>query len=240
MALITPIRRENFPLKLQIVPEKQGGTLQFDEGQAIEALFNPNQLSFNRSVGWQKQGAAQRDVPELQFTHAEPRTLTLDLFFDTYDTPGAEKKDVRKKYTDKVLHLTTVEQHGDKHRPPVCRLRWGSTGYFFQGVLEKLDQKFTMFMADGTPVRATLNCTFKEWRTNYEDLNRQNRGSADVAKMRMLRRGDTLSHVAAEEYLDPGLWRPIAVENNVDDPLEIKPGRVLLIPRLTGRGRVGR
>src|SRR4029453_5753719 len=129
MALIMPIRQENFPLKLQIIPEREGGKLEFDESKMIEALFNPNQLTLNRSVGWQKQGAAQRDVPELQFTHSEPRTLTLDLFFDTYDTPGVEKKDVRKEYTDKVLYLTTVEQHGDKHRPPVCRLRWGSAGY---------------------------------------------------------------------------------------------------------------
>jgi nucleoid-associated protein YgaU len=238
MALIMPIRQENFPLKLQIIPEREGGKLEFDESKMIEAMFNPNQLSFNRSVGWQKQGAAQRDVPELQFTHAEPRTLTLDLFFDTYDTPDAVKTDVRK-YTNKVLHLTTVEQHGDKHRPPVCRLRWGGMK-ILQGVLEKLDQKFTMFMADGKPVRATLNCTFKEWRTNDKDFKVEDLMSSDVAKRRTIRRGDTLSHLAAEEYLDAGLWRPIAVENNIDDPLEITPGRVLLIPRLTGRGQDGR
>jgi nucleoid-associated protein YgaU len=239
MALIRTIRRpEDSPLKLQIIPEREGGRLEFDESKKIEALFNPNQLSFNRSVGWQKQGAAQRDVPELQFTHAEPRTLTLDLFFDTYDTPDAVKTDVRK-YTNKVLHLTTVETHGDKHRPPVCRLRWGGKK-IFQGVLEKLDQKFTMFMADGTAVRATLNCTFKEWRTNDKDFKLEDLKSSDVAKRRTIRRGDTLSHLAAEEYLDAGLWRPIAVENNIDDPLEIKPGRVLLIPRLTGRGKDGR
>jgi nucleoid-associated protein YgaU len=238
MALIMPIRQEKSPLKLQIVPEREGGKLEFDESKMIEAMFNPNQLSFNRSVGWEKQGAAQRDVPEIQFTHAEPRTLTLDLFFDTYDTPGAVKTDVRE-YTDKVLHLTTVEKHPDKHRPPFCKLRWGGMK-FFQGVLEKLDLKFTMFMANGTPVRATLNCTFKEWRTNYEDWRIQDRSSSDVAKMRTVRRGDTLSHLAAEEYLDAGLWRPIAVKNNIDDPLEIEPGRVLLIPRLTGRGQNGR
>jgi len=218
--------------KLQIVPEKQGGKLQFDDSQTIVALFNPDELSFNRSVGWQKQGAAQRDVPELQFTSAEPRTLTVKLFFDTYDTPDLPKDDVRKKHTDKVLGLTTVEQHGDKHRPPVCRLRWGSAGYFFQGVLERLDQKFTMFMDDGTPVRATLTCTFKEWRTNYEDLNRQNRQSADLAKSTVVRRGDSLSRIAAEEYLDPALWRPIALANGIDDPLRIKPGTTLIVPKL--------
>jgi len=130
------------------------------------------------------------------------------------------------------LHLTTVETHGDKHRPPVCRLRWGAAGYFFQGVLEKLDQKFSMFLEDGTPVRATVTCSFKEWRTNYDDLNRQNRQSADVAKTWIVKRGDSLSGIAAMEYLDPCLWRPIAVENNIDNPFDLTPGRVLTLPKL--------
>jgi hypothetical protein len=216
--------------KLQIVPEAQGGRLNFDEGAAIVALFNPDELSFNGSVGWQKQKAAQRDVPELQFTSSEPRTLTVKLLFDTYDTPDLPKKDVRKEYTDKVLKLTLVD--GDKHRPPVCKLRWGSASYFFQGVVERLDQRFTLFMEDGTPVRATVNCTFKEWRTNQEDQQRQARQSADIAKVRVLRRGDTLSGIAAEEYLDPANWRPIAVANNIDDPLRLKTGASLTVPKL--------
>lgn len=219
--------------KLTIIPEREGSKLQFDESGGIEALFNPKLLTFNRSVGWKNAQAAQRDVPELEFTSAEPRTLTLDLIFDTYDTPAAKKRDVRKIYTDKMLHLTTVEKHGDKHRPPVCRLRWGTTGDFFDGVLEKLDQKFTMFLDDGTPVRATLTCSFKEWRTNSKDQKQQNLKSPDVAKRWTVKRGDSLSSIAAEEYLDPSLWRPIAARNNLDNPLNLTPGRVLLIPALS-------
>jgi nucleoid-associated protein YgaU len=219
--------------KLQIIPEQRGAVLSF--GGAIGALFNPEKLTFNKSVGWKHQEAAQRDVPELQFTNAEPRTLSLELVFDTYDTEDAQKRDVRR-LTDQVLRLTTVEKHGDKHRPPVCRLSWGRVGVFFQGVLERLEQQFTLFMEDGTPVRASLSCTFKEWRTNYEDLNRQDKQSSDVAKTRIVRRGDSLSGIAAEEYRDPALWRPIALENGIDDPRRLSPGTVLLIPTLTDHG----
>jgi hypothetical protein len=219
--------------KLQIIPEKKGAYLEFDKGAAIEALFNPHQLALNRTVSWQKANAKERDVPELQFTNAEPRTLTLDLIFDTYDTPEAQKRDVRKRCTDEILHLTTVERHPDMHRPPVCRLRWGKPGYFFQGVLERLDHKFTMFMDDGTPVRATLTCTFKEWRTNYDDLNQQRTQSADVAKVWVIKRGDTLSSIAAEEYLNPALWRHIATRNHLADPLDLQPGQMLILPKLT-------
>lgn len=217
--------------KLEILIEKKDAVLEFQRGNAVTALFNPNKLVFNKSVGWTSQNSAQRDVPELQFTNAQPRTLNLDLFFDTYDTDKTEKDDVRI-HTKKLFNLCTVETHGDKHRPPVCRLAWGSVGIFFQGVLEKLEQQFTLFMEDGTPVRATSRCTFKEWRTNYEDLNRQNTQSSDVAKIRTFKQGETLSGIAAEEYRDPGLWRVVADENDIDDPLDLVPGTVLLIPRL--------
>ena len=219
--------------KLTIVPEKRGGKeVVFDEGAAIEALFNPDELSLSSTVGWQKNSARGRDVPELAFTTSEPRTLSIKLLFDTYDNSraSADKEDVRKVYTDKVFKLALVD--GDKHRPPVCKLTWGEAGEWFQGVLERLDQKFTMFMEDGKPVRATLTCAFKEWRTNQQDQQQQHNQSSDIEKQTVMRRGDSLSAIAAEEYRDPGMWRPIAVANGIDDPLRIRPGRRLSIPRL--------
>jgi len=215
--------------------------LVFERNSWISALFNPNKLVFNKSVDWKSQDAQGHDVPELQFTNAQPRTLNLDLIFDTYDTPNSkeEKEDVRK-YTQKLFQLTTVEKHGDKHRPPVCQLSWGAATMFFQGVLQQLEQQFTLFLENGKPVRATARCTFKEWRTNYEDLNRQDRQSSDIAKTWVVKRRETLSSIAAEEYRDPSLWRPIAAENEIDDPLSLVPGTVLLIPTLTQRNSTGR
>jgi nucleoid-associated protein YgaU len=219
------------PEKLTILVEKKGGKLVFEKGDAITALFNPNRLTFSKSANWQTQNAAQRDSPELQFTNSDPRTLSLDLTFDTYDTPGIEKEDVRK-HTNKLLALTTVEGHGDKHRPPVCRLCWGRPGPFFQGVLQQLEQTFTLFTATGMPVRATVKCTFKEWRTNYEDSVRQAKESSDVAKQHVFKRGDSLALIAAEEYRDPRKWRAIAIANHIRDPLNIPPGAALRVPAL--------
>jgi len=230
-------------VKLQIKIERKtspvGDTLVFEEDSWLSALYNPNKLGFSKSVNWAKENAAGRDVPELQFTNAEPRTLSVDLIFDTYDSPNDEKEDVRK-YTQKLFQLTTAEKHGEKHRPPVCQLSWGEHGMFFQAVLQQLEQQFTLFMEDGKPVRATARCTFKEWRTNYEDLNRQDRQSSDIAKTRVVKRGETLSSIAAEEYHEATLWRPIAAENGIDDPLSLAPGTVLLIPALTQRNTHGR
>ena len=89
-----------------------------------------------------------------------------------------------------------------------------------------------MFLEGGVPVRATLTCSFKEWRTNYDNLNKQAPESADVTKIWLLKRDDSLSHIAAENYRDPSFWRHIAAANNIDNPLDLKPGRVLTVPNV--------
>ena len=221
--------------QLTILVETAGSTLQFGDvtsGDTLVAMFNPNKLTVSRSVQWQNQQAAKRDNPEMQFTGAEPATLSVDLLFDTYDTPEPEsaKQSVKTVYTDKLLHLTTVEKHGDKHRPPVCRLQWGSQAVIFQGVLQQLEIQFTMFTAAGVPVRATARCTFKQWIANSDDLQKQNLMSADVAKTWIVKRGQSLATIASAEYGDPRAWRVIAEANGIDNPLALAPGARLLLP----------
>lgn len=218
--------------KLKILVETSSNPLRF--GNAIEALFNPNQIAIVKTANWQLLPANQRDAPASQFTHGEPATLTLDLFFDTFET----RADVRRNHTDRIAELMTVERHGHFHRPPICQLAWGTPGVFFQGVLQNLNQRFTLFLENGAPVRATLTCTFREWRSDEEEERRQNRQSADVAKTHTVKRGDTLSSIASEHYGDPALWRPIAEANRIDDPRALQPGAILAIPSLRTRGGV--
>lgn len=210
--------------KLKILVE----TGQDEFKEEIEVLFNPNQITIQKASQWRLVPAAERDTPASQFTHGEPATLNLDLMFDTYEA----RTDVRV-HTNKIYHLTTVEQHGDLHRPPLCRLSWGNFNFNdFQWVLQNLNQRFNLFLDDGTPVRATLSCTFKQWRSDEMEARLLNRQSVDVAKKRTVRRGDTLHSIASEEYKNPTLWRPIAEANNIDNPRLLKPGQTLTIPAL--------
>jgi nucleoid-associated protein YgaU len=205
--------------------------VRFDEHSEmnIEVKFNPKTLSVSRTVSWQSQQAAKRDTPELQYTSADPATLSVDLFFDTYDSDKPiDQKDSVFTETKKLLALAAVV--GDKHRPPVCRLQWGTQAVFFQGVLTQIDQNYTMFTELGTPVRATLKCSFKQWRSNSDDLQKQNLMSADVAKVWTVRRGQTLASIAAQEYADASRWRDIAAANGIDDPLALAPGSMILLP----------
>jgi nucleoid-associated protein YgaU len=233
--------------KLEILTEEPGAGLpQFNPNNSANKIvcnmdsknndvkmFNPNLFTITRTVAWPPQAVTKRDSPELQHTGAiEPSTLNIELFLDTYDSPDKIKKSVRM-ITDKLINLTKVIS--EKHRPPVCRLTWGNMGNmngFFQGVLENLVLKFNLFMEDGTPVRATATCTFKAWTPNETDLKEQNLMSADVAKVWVIKRGQTLASIAMHEYGDPRKWRPIAQANGIDDPTKLYPGTVLVLPAL--------
>ena len=98
-------------------------------------------------------------------------------------------------------------------------------------MLTSLAQRFNLFLEDGTPVRATVSCSFLEsvpaGRVRARELH-----SADVTKTRQVRRGDTLQSLAAEEYNDPRLWRAIATANSIVNPRHLPPGTVLTIPKL--------
>ena len=74
-------------------------------------------------------------------------------------------------------HLRLLEIDRDLHAPPPVRFNWGPCEFF--AVIEKLGRKVTMFHPDGTPARATLSVSFKEYRTLRQQLEDPRRESAD-------------------------------------------------------------
>jgi nucleoid-associated protein YgaU len=48
----------------------------------------------------------------------------------------------------------------------------------------------------------------------------------------VVKSADRIDIIASEEYGDAGKWRPIADANHLDDPDQLIPGEVLIIPAL--------
>jgi nucleoid-associated protein YgaU len=188
-------------------------------GESVEVLFNPTEYRLTKSNQFTEVAIPGLAAPLLQFGRGNARSLTMQLFFDTYE----QGTDVRE-HTGKLIRLLDID--AELHAPPVCKFNWGDLN--FVAVLERADQSFTLFLSDGTPVRATVDVTFKEFFEGEQGELQ----SADYTKRHVVRRGETLSAIAGRLYGDPALWREIAIENRIDDPLSITPGQVLVIPAL--------
>ncbi len=192
----------------------------------IPVLFNPGEYSMDKSNEFANINIPGLDSPLLQFVRGGLETLTMDLFFDTYtdEKPEKEKRDVRD-YTDRIVNLLKIDS--DLHAPPVLKFVWGSLD--FTCVLSKANKKFTMFRPDGKPVRATLSVTFNEFKTEKSTREKPLQ-SQDRTKHRILKDGDSLWLIAAEEYGDPAMWRDIAIANKIDNPRILETGSGIVIP----------
>lgn len=198
-----------------------------DTGETIAVRFNPKEYTFEKVAPWKEHNIQGLDSPAYEWTSGSPMQLIVELFFDVYEEQG-DGRDVRK-FTDKIEDLAHVNP--DKHRPPILLFCWGKR-LQFKCLLKSLSQRFTMFLDDGTPVRAVLNCVFTEFTPPEEQLKGNPRHSPDHTKRRVVKQGDTLSWIAGKEYGNPNEWRIIADANGIDDPMNLTPGQELLIPPL--------
>lgn len=191
-------------------------------GEGFVAQFNPERYALEKAANWE--GADRRGT--LQYGGAGRKSITLELFFDTYDSG----QDVRDVYVRKLIALMepTIATSGGKKRPPILLIGWG--GFAFNCVLERLAQNYVMFDKDGKPLRAVVNATFKQFSTAEEDA--RSNPSGDPTKTHVVRQGETISLISWQEYGDAGLWRIIADGNRIENPRDLEVGVRLAIPPL--------
>lgn len=207
------------------------------EGQAqdkyIDCLFNPKEYTIQRSVKWEPSKIMGKNVPGMQFTNGEAASLQLELFFDTYEKTGDER-DVRK-YTRKIWDLMMVDTKLKDNKSKVGRpsrilFQWGK-GVNFEAVVQSVSQKFTMFLSDGIPVRATLTVGLLQLRdlTNPPGTNPTSGGDGGE-RIWTVQQGETLGLIAHRALGDTKAWRSIAEMNRLEDVRKLEPGTVLVIP----------
>jgi nucleoid-associated protein YgaU len=190
--------------------------------EQIQVKFNPEEYTLDKSNSFAEIGVPGLATPPIQYVRGNLRTLKMDLLFDSYEEKD-NRKDVRN-FTSKLTRL--LDKNETTKAPPILLFTWG--GLNFQCVLDSVSQKFTMFLSNGTPVRATLSVTFKEYQPVQIEIRRGL--FIGPPTVRNILEGETLSDLAGEIMGDPGAWREIANRNNIDNPRKIAPGTKLIIP----------
>ena|SRR6476646_3616816 len=199
-----------------------------DTGDRIDVLFNPKEYKIAKSNGWQKSKTSGGNVPAMTFQNGNPATLTLQLFFDTYE----KKEDVRK-YTNKIADLMAVKiKEGGKSkklRPPFVKFHWG-LNWTFKAVITSMNQNFNLFMQNGTPVRATVDITLQEIEDEKAKPGQNpTSGGASGRRTHVVEAGETLDMIAFNELGDSAAWRNIADLNRIANPLSLRPGSILVV-----------
>lgn len=208
-----------------------------DTSLKVPCMFNPKELSIEKSNQFAEVNIPGLSSPVFQFVRGNARKVTMDLFFDTYEKgtdvreftdriTGWDAGSMLSKLPDEPKGLMDIDS--ELHAPPVCQFIWGK--FLFQCIIEQITKKFTMFLPEGIPVRATLSVTLKEYRDVDIQIKETDKHSAGLTKTRVITRGESLWSIAAREYGTPADWRLIAEANDIDNPRILYPGQKLTIP----------
>lgn len=208
-----------------------------DTNERFEVLFNPNEYRLSKDNNFAQAAVLGVGSPLLQFVHGNLRTMEMELFFDTYEEHrrasaviNPAQADVRK-LTRQVVDLMAINP--ETHAPPVILFAWGDLT--FRGVLARANQRFTMFLESGVPVRAQLEITVNEWISDLTEAKEVKRKTADFHRRHEVGQRETLAAIAQRCYGDPRKWRPIAIANGLVSARRLPAGLVLAVPALPYR-----
>lgn len=154
------------------------------EKYTVEFMFNPTQVEFTRGIKLSQPGGANTrgGRPKVSFAQPDDCVITLSkILFDTYEgggnvldkleplvqavkfldpnAPGS--RDAVAQIQPAPKHSASTTQRAQNKRPPVYLFMWGQQQYL-RCFVESFKYQLTMFLPDGTPVRATASLTLKE------------------------------------------------------------------------------
>ena len=194
----------------------------------IPLRFNPTEYRLQKTNEFQDIPIPGLEAPPVQFIRGGTEKLSVDVLLDTTDS----LLDVRSEYVNKLSSLMRMKS--ELHAPPIVRFIWDSA--IFRGVLDSLTITYELFTEGGIPLRAKAEMSLTAYRPVAVQVREIKAASPDTEKSVVLRRGDRLDDLATAIFGDPGRWRDIARANDIRDPREIEPGRLLLVPRIRKAG----
>jgi len=199
----------------------------------LECQFNPQELTVTKGVSWYAERSQGMNAPELYCSGGRPARFSLNLIFDTTRETDPAEQDVRK-YTNVLLSLTLLGEDTNWGRvpPPLVLFVWGDLR-LFTAVVEQVSVSYTLFLPSGKPVRARAQVNFVQLDLEDDELPPTNPTTrTEARRTHVVQEGERLDLIAYQEYGHPSYWRHLAEVNGLEDPLDLRPGQVLLVPRL--------
>lgn len=176
----------------------KGKLVKTKASEPFEVQFNPETITVTASKELKKQGAANVNTAQPEFLKKNPKTYQFTLVLDATGATGKKKEDVGEKVA-MFMKLAYYPQTGNKSAS-FLEITWGNFQIYC--VLESVNITYKLFDPQGLPIRASLDCSFKEYYAGEEvDASMSDwTGAKSLAETQ-----DSYDLVAAKGYGSPNL-----------------------------------
>ena len=213
--------------------------LAIEGGETIPVLFNPTEYSITKTNTWNFKEVQGQSLPPPEFGGGAPRQLSLQLLLDASLLEGSQSV---KDITDKLFKMMEVGDGqpagGKRASPPKVTFRWGAVDTFL-AVCTSLTVAYQLFEPNGVPIRADVKLDLKQAaQASTSSSASAQKGTNPTTRameghgVHTVQDGDSLPSIAYRAYGDATRWRAIAEANGIDNPLHMRRGTALVVPRL--------
>jgi len=197
------------------------------------AQVNPEKVGFKYQIELEEQQGQGTSGSQPRFGRTKPEELTFQFLFDATgavpmpDGSNAVDPEGVQGRID-AFKRVVLQYNGEEHKPNNLKLIWGKL--LFKCVLNELNLEYTLFRADGTPLRASATAKFVGYIEDALRLAEERRQSPDVTHLRLVHDGDALQQHVVAIYGDPGLYLEVARANRLVNFRRLTTGQTLFFP----------
>ncbi|MDT7828246.1 hypothetical protein RQM65_06185 [Pricia sp. S334] len=199
----------------------------------ISLPVNPESFSQNFKVELNQQQGQGNQGTNPDYMGTKPEELKLDFTFDgtqTIEGYAYNSDDPSVKAQLDIFMKTVYDMNGEIHRPHFLSVQWGD--FTFPCILSNLDLNYSLFKANGDPLRIKASATFLNYIAQQERVARERKKSPDLTHVRLVKAGDRLDHMVHTIYDDPKYVTQVARANGLTTFREIEPGVEMVFPPL--------
>jgi nucleoid-associated protein YgaU len=152
--------------------------------------------------------------------------LSIELLFDT--TKSGD--DVRRSYFDLIKISMVKPSDNDDHKgePRQVVVQWGKF-ISYVAVIESINQVFSFFLPNGTPLRANVTVSLREVLDEAELPPQNPTSRSEVRRTWVVEKGQRIEWIAHRAYGTTSAWRHLAEVNGLLNPAVLRPGQILKI-----------
>jgi hypothetical protein len=204
----------------------QRAKLEVEGGESIQCAFNPESYTVSKTNVWSYKPTQGKDLPDPEFGGGLPMTFRISLLLDS--SLGSSGESIKEQ-----ANALMQAMHGGGSAPKFITFSWGSVSLPKCAPMS-ISIQYALFRPNGEPMRAFVDLELAQAEQLTPTGKAQNPTTRGVAGLsaHTVRDGDSLPSVAFGAYGDPTRWRVLAEANGIDDPMRLRRGATLAIPRI--------
>ncbi len=207
--------------KLTLIPLIKESPVPIPGGPPYVFMFNPEQYSESETQHFNDDQAIGTSGSQSRYSHTEAKVYNFELLIDGTGASG-DKREIMAEIT--ALKLITGF-NGAQHTSRPLIVAWGSL--ISTCVVTRMNIMFTLFRANGIPLRAKVSIQFRETRPITQILLEMALLSPDLTHHRIVQEGEKLPILCYQVYETPQYYLEVARANGLTNFRRLRAGMEL-------------